>query len=82
MSQTSVNQLNNDYTSKTSKVLNSPSEESYNLSIKGQGKLKLGKILYYQVQGKKEGWGLFKELQVEEEDIEQAKKSLFPERDF
>lgn len=31
---------------------------------------------------KKKLWGLFKGLKVGEEDIEEAKKSLFPEREF
>ncbi|PIV64456.1 MAG: hypothetical protein COZ37_07065 [bacterium (Candidatus Ratteibacteria) CG_4_10_14_3_um_filter_41_18] len=31
---------------------------------------------------KLKGWGLFKGLKIEEEEIEEAKKSLFPEREF
>ena len=35
-----------------------------------------------QPKKKLKGWGLFKGLKVEEKDIEEAKKSLFPEREF
>lgn len=35
-----------------------------------------------QPKEKLKGWGLFKGLEVEEKDIEEAKKSLFPEREF
>jgi len=31
---------------------------------------------------KLKGWGLFKGLKIEEKEIEEAKKSLFPEREF
>ncbi len=62
-------------------------EEEYNLfilgHILGQGVLGLGKIFHFEIiQPKKKLWGLFKGLKVEEEDIEKAKKSLFPEREF
>lgn len=33
-------------------------------------------------QPKKKLWGLFKGLKVEEKDIEEAKNSLFPKREF
>jgi len=58
-------------------------EEEYNLFILGEGILELGKIFHFEIlQPKKKLWGLFKGLKVEEEDIEEAKKSLFPEREF
>lgn len=45
----------------------------------------LGEVsLFEPIQPKKKlkGWGLFKGLKVEEKDIEEAKKSLFPDREF
>jgi hypothetical protein len=58
-------------------------EEGYNLYILGGEILELGKIFHFDVlQQKKKLWGLFKGLKVEEEDIEETKKSLFPEREF
>lgn len=82
MSQTSATQLNNDFPTGTSKELNTPSIEGY-VFVKGQKNLELGKTLhFYQIGEKSDGWGLFEQLQVEEEDIEEAKNSLFPERAF
>lgn len=43
--------------------------------------LEVGKIFHF-VEQKKELWGLFEGLKIEEEEIEEAKKSLFPEREF
>lgn len=43
----------------------------------------LGEVsLFEPIQPKKKLWGLFKGLKIEEEEIEEAKKSLFPEREF
>ena len=58
-------------------------EEGYNLFILGGEVLELGKIFHFEIlQPKKKLWGLFKGLKIEEEDIEEAKKALFPEREF
>jgi hypothetical protein len=60
------------------------STENFNLYIlKGLELeiLEVGRIFHF-VPPKKKLWGLFKGLKVEEKDIEEAKKSLFPEREF
>ena len=58
-------------------------EEGYNLFILGGEVLELGKIFHFETpQPKKKLWGLFKGLKIEEKEIEEAKKSLFPEREF
>lgn len=58
-------------------------EEGYNLFILGGEVLELGKIFHFEIpQPKKKLKGLFKGLKIEEEEIEEAKKSLFPEREF
>ncbi|PJA02097.1 hypothetical protein COX73_02595 [bacterium (Candidatus Gribaldobacteria) CG_4_10_14_0_2_um_filter_36_18] len=58
-------------------------EEEYNLFILGGEVLELGKIFHFETpQPKKKLKGLFKGLKIEEEEIEEAKKSLFPEREF
>lgn len=47
------------------------------------GEIELGTIFHFEIpQAKKKLWGLFKGLKFEEEEIEEAKKSLFPEREF
>lgn len=59
------------------------SEEGYNLFVSNGEVLELGKIFHFEIkEPKKKLWGLFKGLKVEEKDIEEAKKSLFPEREF
>lgn len=64
------------------------SVEGYNLfipEILGGEVLELGQIFHFgvpEVKKKLKGWGLFKGLKVEEKDIEEAKKSLFPDREF
>ena len=40
------------------------------------------RTLSYPEKPKKKLWGLFKGLKIEEKDIEEAKKSLFPDREF
>ena len=58
-------------------------EEGYNLFISGGEVLELGKIFHFEIpQPKKKLKGLFKGLKIEEEEIEESKKSLFPEREF
>lgn len=62
-------------------------EEGYNLFISGrevlEEVLELGKIFHFEApQPKKKLKGLFKGLKIEEEEIEESKKSLFPEREF
>ena len=37
---------------------------------------------YYPEKTKKKLWGLFRELELEEKDIEEIKKILFPNREF
>ncbi len=62
--------------------------EEYNLcipEISGTKILELGQIFHFEipeVKKKLKGWGLFKGLKVGEKDIEEAKKSLFPDREF
>lgn len=59
--------------------------EGYYLFIAGQKILELGKIFHFEIFQPKEklmGWGLFKELKIEEEEIEAAKKSILLEKEF
>lgn len=60
-------------------------EETYKLFIFGGDVLELGKIFYFEnfpPQKKIKGWGIFKGLKIDEKEIEEAKKSLFPRREF
>lgn len=62
-------------------------ESNYNLyvlgGVSGWEILELGKFFYFRFdQPKKKLWGLFEGVKIEEEEIEKAKKSIFPEREF
>ena len=67
----------------TSKIVFPFSVEEFKLFLPEVEPLELGKIFHFEIfQPKKKLWGLFKGLKVEEKDIEEAKKSLFPEKEF
>jgi len=58
-------------------------EYGYNLYVLDGAVLELGKIFHFEfLQSQKKLWGLFEGLKIEEEEIEEAKRSLFPEREF
>lgn len=69
----------------TSKIVFPFSVEEFKLFFPEAEPLELEKIFHFEIfQPKKKlkGWGLFKGLKISEEEIEEAKKSLFPEREF
>ena len=57
-------------------------EEGYNLFVSNGQILEIGKVVQFEMieetKKKLEGWGLFKGLKINKEEIEEAKKSLFP----
>jgi len=60
-----------------------PSKPLFDLHIIDEKSAALEEISPFEsIQPKKKLKGLFKGLKIEEEEIEEAKKSLFPEREF
>ena len=60
-------------------------EEGYNLFVSNGEILEIGKVVQFEIEEPKkklEGWGLFKGLKINEEEIEEAKKSLFPDKEY
>lgn len=61
---------------------NFTSSPLFDLFIIDEKSVLLFEIKPSQPKEKLKGWGLFKGVKIEEKDIEEAKKSLFPEREF
>ena len=58
------------------------SSPNFDLSIIDEKFVILLTPTFAKPKKKLKGWGLFKGLKIEEKEIEEAKKSLFPEREF